>query len=60
MLVSTVVSGGGKFRYHRCVTALGADIQAARQRAYDALAKVEFEGMHYRKDIGVAQAARRA
>jgi phosphoribosylamine--glycine ligase len=54
---SDLVTDGGRVF---AVTALGADIQAARQRAYDALAKVEFEGMHYRKDIGVAQAASRA
>ncbi len=37
------------------VTALGADVEAARARAYAALAKIEFAGMHYRSDIGVAR-----
>ena len=34
------------------VTALGADIPAAIARAYDAVAKICFEGIHFRKDIG--------
>jgi len=48
-----VTDGGRVF----AVTALGADVQAARQRAYDALDKVEFAGMHYRKDIGISPVA---
>jgi len=35
------------------VTALGANLDAAVQRAYGAVKKVSFEGMHYRRDIGV-------
>jgi len=34
------------------VTALGDDAEQARKRAYDAIGKIEFDGMHYRKDIG--------
>lgn len=34
------------------VTALGADISAARQLAYAAVAKIHFEGMQFRQDIG--------
>ncbi|HEY2585112.1 MAG TPA: phosphoribosylamine--glycine ligase [Tepidisphaeraceae bacterium] len=34
------------------VTALGDTLAQARQRAYDAMSKIHFEGMHYRKDIG--------
>ncbi len=34
------------------VTALGADIADARRRAYAALDKIKFDGMHFRKDIG--------
>jgi phosphoribosylamine--glycine ligase len=34
------------------VTALGADVEAARVRAYGALRQIEFVGMHYRSDIG--------
>lgn len=33
------------------VTALGHDIRGARDRAYQAVEKIRFEGMHYRKDI---------
>jgi phosphoribosylamine--glycine ligase len=34
------------------VTALGDTIQKAQQRAYDAIKKIHFDGMHYRTDIG--------
>lgn len=34
------------------VTAVGADLPTAISRAYAAVAKIRFEGMHYRKDIG--------
>jgi phosphoribosylamine--glycine ligase len=34
------------------VTALGSSVSEARRRAYAAMAKIQFEGMHYRKDIG--------
>jgi phosphoribosylamine--glycine ligase len=33
------------------VTALGADVRAAREKAYDAVEKIEFAGAHYRRDI---------
>jgi phosphoribosylamine--glycine ligase len=33
------------------VTALGRDIADARRRAYEAVAQINFPGMHYRKDI---------
>jgi phosphoribosylamine--glycine ligase len=33
------------------VTALGADVRAARENAYAAAAKIAFEGAHYRRDI---------
>ena len=33
------------------VTARGADLQEAVQRAYEAAGRIRFEGMHYRKDI---------
>ncbi len=35
------------------ITALGKDIIEARERAYKAIEKIHFEGMHYRKDIGL-------
>ncbi|MEC8253206.1 MAG: phosphoribosylglycinamide synthetase C domain-containing protein, partial [Planctomycetota bacterium] len=36
------------------VTALGADADTARERAYGAMAKIGFDGMHFRPDIGAA------
>lgn len=33
------------------VTGLGSDVAAARERAYQAVSKIHFEGMHYRRDI---------
>jgi len=33
------------------VTALGADVRAAREKAYAAVGKIQFEGAHYRRDI---------
>jgi phosphoribosylamine--glycine ligase len=40
------------------VTALGADMESARSRAYEAISKISFEGMHYRKDIAARIVAR--
>ena len=40
------------------VTALGANLDAAVNNAYQAVSKISFEGMHYRKDIGQAALAR--
>lgn len=34
------------------VTAIGDTMEAARTKAYAAMAKIKFDGMHYRKDIG--------
>ena len=36
------------------VTALGTDAEAARRRAYEEIAKVEFDGVHFRRDIGAS------
>lgn len=33
------------------ITALGEDIKTAKERAYEAVKKIHFDGMHYRKDI---------
>ena len=49
MLNGKLVTDGGRVL---AVTALGDTIQEAQKRAYEAIAKVQFEGMHYRKDIG--------
>ncbi len=40
------------------VTALGASLELAIQRAYEAAAKVSFDGVHYRRDIGQRALAR--
>ncbi len=42
-------TGGGRVLG---VTARGAELQTAIERAYAACAKIRFDGMHYRKDIG--------
>ena len=34
------------------VTALGADIESAIHRAYEAVGVIHFDGAHFRKDIG--------
>lgn len=34
------------------VTAMGSTLDEALQKAYDGVAKISFEGAHYRKDIG--------
>ncbi|GAB4522552.1 MAG: phosphoribosylamine--glycine ligase [Haliangiales bacterium] len=38
------------------VTALANDIHAARQHAYQSIAQIHFEGVHYRRDIGARAA----
>jgi phosphoribosylamine--glycine ligase len=50
-----VVTSGGRVLG---VTAAGSSLDDALQKAYRAAAKIEFEGMHYRKDIGAHAAAR--
>jgi phosphoribosylamine---glycine ligase len=51
---NAIVTSGGRVLG---VTASGATIDAALSSAYEAAARIRFEGMHYRKDIG-AQASR--
>jgi phosphoribosylamine--glycine ligase len=46
---SKVVTDGGRVL---SVTALGKTVADAQRRAYEAISRVHFEGMHYRKDIG--------
>jgi phosphoribosylamine--glycine ligase len=43
-----VVTAGGRVLG---VTALGKDIPEAKKRAYEAVGKISFEGMHFRNDI---------
>jgi phosphoribosylamine--glycine ligase len=45
-----IVTAGGRVL---AVTALGASRAEARQRVYDAVAKIHFEGCHYRRDIAL-------
>ena len=35
------------------VTARGADLDSARSRAYSGIGRIQWNGMHYRKDIGL-------
>jgi phosphoribosylamine---glycine ligase len=44
-----LVTSGGRVL---CVTARGNTVSAARQRAYDAVREVAFDGMQFRRDIG--------
>ena len=44
-----IVTAGGRVLG---VTALGEDIGKAKEKAYEAVSKIYFDGMHYRKDIG--------
>ncbi|MCL5023878.1 MAG: phosphoribosylamine--glycine ligase [Nitrospirae bacterium] len=43
-----IVTAGGRVLG---VTALGSDIGSAKEKAYRAVGKIHFEGMHYRTDI---------
>ncbi|HKP93219.1 MAG TPA: phosphoribosylamine--glycine ligase [Chthoniobacterales bacterium] len=43
-----VVTSGGRVL---AVTALGETVAAARERAYETVARIHFEGSHYRRDI---------
>ena len=40
------------------VTALGANLESAIARAYEAIGKIQFDGMQYRRDIGSRALAR--
>jgi phosphoribosylamine--glycine ligase len=50
-----VVSGGRVL----CVTALGDSVRQAQRAAYDAVARIHFDGMQYRTDIGHRAVARK-
>ena len=45
----TVTAGGRVL----AVTALGSTVEAARERAYDAVSRIHFENCHYRRDIAL-------
>ena len=44
------VTSGGRVL---SVTAAGATLEEARRKAYEAVLKINFDGMQYRKDIGL-------
>jgi phosphoribosylamine--glycine ligase len=44
-----IVTNGGRVL---CVTALGDSLRMARTRAYDAIDRIRFDGMQFRRDIG--------
>jgi phosphoribosylamine--glycine ligase len=48
-----VVTSGGRVL---AVTALGSTIAIARDRAYAAVSRIQFEGCHYRRDIALSAA----
>lgn len=52
-----LVTDGGRVL---SVTARGADILAATKRAYEAVAKIQFEGVYYRRDIAAKSRGRSA
>jgi len=45
-----LVTAGGRVL---TVVALGDDYRQARERAYAAVARIQFDGMQYRRDIGI-------
>jgi phosphoribosylamine--glycine ligase len=45
----SLLTSGGRVL---CVTALGDSVRMARTRAYEAVERIRFDGMQYRKDIG--------
>ena len=47
---NTFLTNGGRVLN---VTALGSDIKGAINNCYDALSKIRFDRMHYRRDIGL-------
>ena len=49
MVEGQLVTNGGRVLG---VTALGNTVAEARQKAYQGMSLIQFEGMHYRKDIG--------
>ena len=52
-----VVTAGGRVL---AITASAPTFAAAREKVYDNISRISFDGMHYRTDIGAAEAARGA
>jgi phosphoribosylamine--glycine ligase len=53
IVANQVVTAGGRVL---AVTALGSTTAAARDRAYAAASRIQFEGCHYRRDIALGAA----
>jgi phosphoribosylamine--glycine ligase len=53
IVANQVVTAGGRVL---AVTALGSTTAAARDRAYEAVSRIQFEGCHYRRDIALGAA----
>jgi phosphoribosylamine--glycine ligase len=45
----TCTTSGGRVL---CVTALGSDLAEAKDKAYQGVARIHFDGMYFRRDIG--------
>jgi len=54
LAAGNIVTAGGRVL---AVTALGDTIAGARERAYEAVARVHFDGCHYRRDIALSAAS---
>jgi phosphoribosylamine---glycine ligase len=50
-----VVTNGGRVL---CVTALGTSVTAAQKKAYEIVARIRWDGVYYRRDIGYQAVAR--
>lgn len=50
-----LVTAGGRVL---CISAVGKDIKYARDRAYSGINKIDFDGMHFRRDIGAKAVSR--
>jgi phosphoribosylamine--glycine ligase len=49
-----ILTAGGRVL---AATALGSTIAAARERAYQAVSRIHFDGCHYRRDIALSAAS---
>jgi phosphoribosylamine--glycine ligase len=54
LAVGNIVTAGGRVL---AITALGATVAGARERAYEAAGRIHFDGCHYRRDIALNAAS---
>ena len=54
---NNIVTNGGRVL---CVTALGDSVREAQQKAYQAVAKIDWQDAYYRTDIAYRAVAREA